>query len=317
MMRAGLVAIIVTAAALSPAGGASVGFYQLPENAYPHDVAPAADGTVWYSGQRLGVAGRFDPKTGKAEHIPLGRGSAPHGVIIAPDGAPWFTDGGLNAMVRLDPKTRAVQVFRLPSGFPNANLNTAVFDKQGIVWFTGQSGFYGRADPKTGKVDAWKAPKGFGPYGIAATPSGDVWYCSLAGDFIARIDPATGASMVVDPPKPGAGPRRIWSDSRGTLWTSLWNAGGLGRYDPANKSWKVYPMPVSRTGTYAVYVDDKDRIWATDWQANAIQRFDPKTERYETFPSDKPRSQVRQLLGRPGEVWGGESGTDRLVVVRD
>lgn len=123
--------------------------------------------------------------------------------------------------------------------------------------------------------------------------------------------------MVVDPPKPGAGPRRIWSDSRGTLWTSLWNAGGLGRYDPANKSWKVYPMPVSRTGTYAVYVDDKDRIWATDWQANAIQRFDPKTERYETFPSDKPRSQVRQLLGRPGEVWGGESGTDRLVVVRD
>jgi streptogramin lyase len=26
---------------------------------------------------------------------------------------------------------------------------------------------------------------------------------------------------------------------------------------------------------------------------------------------------VRQLAGRPGEVWGGESGADRLVVVRD
>jgi virginiamycin B lyase len=25
---------------------------------------------------------------------------------------------------------------------------------------------------------------------------------------------------------------------------------------------------------------------------------------------------VRQLLGRPGEVWGAESGADRLVVVR-
>jgi virginiamycin B lyase len=24
---------------------------------------------------------------------------------------------------------------------------------------------------------------------------------------------------------------------------------------------------------------------------------------------------VRQLLGRPGEVWGAESGVDRLVVV--
>jgi virginiamycin B lyase len=51
--------------------------------------------------------------------------------------------------------------------------------------------------------------------------------------------------------------------------------------------------------------------------ANAIQRFDPKTEAYETFPSDKKSANVRQMLGRPGEAWGGESGTDRLVVIRD
>jgi streptogramin lyase len=25
---------------------------------------------------------------------------------------------------------------------------------------------------------------------------------------------------------------------------------------------------------------------------------------------------VRQILGRPGEVWGAESGVDKLVVVR-
>jgi hypothetical protein len=35
------------------------------------------------------------------------------------------------------------------------------------------------------------------------------------------------------------------------------------------------------------------------------------------FPSDKPPANVRQMLGRPGEAWGGESGTDRIVVVRD
>ena len=29
-------------------------YYQLPPNAYPHDVAPAPDGTVWYSGQQGG-----------------------------------------------------------------------------------------------------------------------------------------------------------------------------------------------------------------------------------------------------------------------
>ena len=52
----------------------------------PHDVAPAADGTVWYSGQANGTLGRLDPSTGTVTEFPLGPGSAPHGVIVGPDG---------------------------------------------------------------------------------------------------------------------------------------------------------------------------------------------------------------------------------------
>jgi virginiamycin B lyase len=313
-------ALVVTAVLLAYAAAAQaaqVTFYQLPQGAYPHDVSPAPDGKVWYSGQRLGVLGVFDPKTGKAEHIPLGPTSSPHGVITAPDGSAWLTDGGQNAMVRFDPATRATKVFPLPKEFPRANLNTAVVDKRGMVWFTGQNGVYGRVDPATGKVDAWASPRGRGPYGITVTPAGDVWYCSLAGDYIARVDLVTGEATIVEPPRKGTGPRRIWSDSKGMLWASFWNAGGIGRYDPAKKTWTHYPMPQSKSSTYSVYVDDKDRVWATDWAANAIQRFDPATETYTTFPSDRRGADVRQMLGRPGEAWGGESGTDRLVVVRD
>jgi virginiamycin B lyase len=309
---------ILGALAVAPAvRAAEVSYYQLPHNAFPHDVAPGANGIVWYSGQQLGVLGRFDPAAGKAEHIPLGRGSAPHGVIVGKDGMVWLTDGGQNAIVRYDPGTKAIKVFPLPSNFPNANLNTAAIDKSGTVWFTGQSGVYGRVDPATGKVDAWAAPHGPGAYGITVTPNGEVWYASLAGDHIAQIDVKTGAASVVEPPRRRMGPRRIWSDSKGMLWVSFWTAGGIGRYDTAKKTWTHYPMPKSKSGTYAVYVDDKDRVWATDWQANALQMFDPATESYATFPSDRQGSGVRQLLGRPGETWGGESGNDRLVVVRD
>jgi virginiamycin B lyase len=312
--------IVASACALltwQAAEAAQVRYYQLPAGSYPHDVAPAPDGAVWYSGQRKGFLGRFDPKTGKHEEIPLGRGSSPHGVIVAPDGAVWLTDGGLNANVRYDPATKKIDVYPLPAQFPNANLNTGVIAKDGIYWFTGQNGVYGRVNPKTGKIDAWASPKGRGPYGIAATPSGDVWYVSLAGNYLAKIDPASGAAMVVEPPTPGAGPRRVWSDSKGILWVSLWQAGAIGRYDPAAKSWKTYPLPKSNSGCYSVYVDDKDRVWVTDWLENAIQMFDPATEKFTTFPSDKKGASVRQMLGRPGEAWGGESGTDRLVVVRD
>ncbi len=310
---------VIAALACAVASGAFAAeatFYQLPSGDYPHDVAPAADGTVWFSGQSKGVLGRFDPKTGKTDEIPLGPGAAPHGVIIGPDGAPWITEGGQNAIARVDPATRAVKLYPLPHEFANSNLNTPTFDKKGVLWFTGQSGVHGRLDPKVGKVEAWRSPRP-GSYGMTTTPSGDVWFASLAGDFIGKVDTATGAVTVVDPPRKGSGPRRIWSDSKGILWVSFWNSGGVGRYDPVAKSWKVYSMPKSTSGTYAVYVDDKDKVWATDWLANAIQRLDPVTESFMTFPSDKRGASIRQLNGRPGELWGGESGSDRLVVVRD
>src|SRR6516164_8410153 len=168
---------------VSPAAAAEVHYFNVPQGDHPHDVAPAPDGTVWYTGQRAGVLGRFDPNTGQVERIPLGQGSAPHGVIIGPDGAPWITDGGLNAIVRVDPLTEKVRLFFLPAGNIHANLNTATFDHSGVLWFTGQNGFYGRLDPAIGSVQVSNAPSGPGPYGITITPDGSIYYASLAGNY--------------------------------------------------------------------------------------------------------------------------------------
>src|SRR5215470_20019204 len=106
-------ALLATVAASHAAAAGQVTYYQLPSGAYPHDVAPAPDGTIYYSGQRKGILGIFDPKTGKNEEIPLGSGAAPHGVIIGPDGAAWVTEGGQNAIARVDPTTRQVRLFPL------------------------------------------------------------------------------------------------------------------------------------------------------------------------------------------------------------
>ena len=309
-------AVTIHASNAAPVSRYEVSYYDVPKGAHPHDVAPSPDGKVWYTAQAQGRLGLLDPQTGKVEQIRLGPESAPHGVIVGPDRAAWVTDGGQNAIVRVDPTTRAVKLFPLPADFPNANLNTATFDAKGVLWFTGQNGMYGRVDPANGKVQAWKAPKGVGPYGITTTPKGDVWYASLAGDHIAKIDTVSGDAMIVAPPKPGVHPRRVWSDSKGMIWTSFWTTGEVGRYDPNGKSWKVWPLPNSGSGCYAVYVDSKDKVWLTDFTANAVVRFDPETEKFESFPSSRRDVSVRQLSGRPGEVWGAESGTDRLVVVR-
>src|SRR6516225_9126074 len=92
----------------SPSGAIEAKYFPVRAGDHPHDVAPAPDGTVWYTGQRAGVLGRLDPKTGGVERIPLGKGSAPHGVIIGPDGAAWVTDGGQHAIVRVDPISKEV-----------------------------------------------------------------------------------------------------------------------------------------------------------------------------------------------------------------
>jgi len=278
-------------------------------------VAPAPDGTVWYTAQSTGELGRLNPATGETQHLKLGAPSAPHGVIVGPDGAPWITDGGRNAIVRVDPVSMEIARFPLPANRGGANLNTATFDLQGALWFTGQSGVYGRLDPTVGQMDVFSAPLGPGAYGMATAPDGTIWFASLASNYLGRIDP-TGAATVIEPPTPRQGTRRVWTDSAGIVWTSEWNAGQVGRYDPATGEWREWKLPGVRPQAYAVYVDEQDAVWLTDWTANALVRFDPATETFESFRHSQPGAEVRQLLGRPGEVWGAMSGVDRLVVAR-
>ncbi|HZB70311.1 MAG TPA: lyase [Sphingomicrobium sp.] len=290
--------------------------FQLPDGARVHDVAPAPDGTIWYTAQRQGALGILDPRTGKIRHVPLGEGSAPHGVIQGPDGAAWITDSGLNAIVRFDPKTEKLDVWNLPADVGYANLNTGAFDGDGIHWFTGQNGIYGRLDPKTGAMSVFKDPDGRGPYGIAATPSGDVYYVSLAGSHLAKIDSKTGAATIIEPPTPAQGARRVWADSKGNMWVSEWNSGNLSRYTPATNSWKMWKLPGEAPKAYAVYVDERDIVWVSDFTANAVLAFDPRTEKWTPYKGSGEGANVRQILGRPGEVYLPESGTNRIMVVR-
>ena len=282
------------------------------------DVTAAGDGTVWFCGQRNGTLNRLDPRTGAIRVVNLGQGAAPHGVIRGPDGAAWVTEGGQNAIARVDPSDHRVTLWRLPQRFNDANLNTAVFDDRGTLWFTGQNGVVGRFVPATERMEAWEAPRGRGPYGITKTPQGAVWYVSLAGNHLARIDTeATTAEalrvQILEPPTPNQGARRVWTDSRGRLWISEWNSGNLSVYDPMTGRWGVWRLPGERPRCYSVWVDPTDKVWVTDFSANAILRFDPATDGFLAFPSDRSGANVRQMDGVAGEAWGGESGTDRIV----
>ena len=94
------------AATASPAAPGPVTLQEFPvvAGSGPHDVAPAADGGVWYTGQRNGTLGHLDPRTGAVREVRLGPGSSPHGVIVDRNGVAWVTDSGQNAIVSVDPR---------------------------------------------------------------------------------------------------------------------------------------------------------------------------------------------------------------------
>src|ERR687886_743619 len=110
---AACLAILLGVVPIGAGAQSAVQEYAVPPGSRPHDVAPAADGGVWYTAQARGALGWLNPSTGETREIPLGPGSAPHGVIVAADGAAWVTDGGQNAIVRVDALTNEVRAFPL------------------------------------------------------------------------------------------------------------------------------------------------------------------------------------------------------------
>ena len=191
MLRTTLLASLLAAGAA--AAQVTLQEYPLPPRVGAHDVwaDPAPDGPVWFSAQRSGHLGILDPKTGKVELIPLGerlvaarrdrrrrRRAVAHRRRPERDRARRSEDarGEEVAAARRERATR--------TSTPRSSI------EKGIHWFTGQSGIYGRLDPRTGDMKVFDAPQGRGPYGIHATPDGVVYYASLAGSHIARIDAA-------------------------------------------------------------------------------------------------------------------------------
>lgn len=80
---------------------------------------------------------------------------------------------------------------------------------------------------------------------------------------------------------------------------------------------KVYAVP-SGAGPHDVAPapDDRDIVWASDTTGNAIVSFDPRDHRFAAFAGSAAGANVRQINGRPHEVWAAESGNDRLVRIR-
>ena len=271
--------------------------YPVPSGTRPHDVAPARDGGVWYTAQALGrarlarpedrqvAAHRARERLGAARrHRRAGRSAVDHRRRAERDRArrsPHAEGPSLPAS--------GEQWLREPQ---HGDLRP-----RGVLWFTGQSGIYGRLDPKVGKVRVFRAPRGEGPYGITTTPSGAVYYASLAGSYLGRIDVRTGKATVAPAADAAGRAARVVRLARARSGSASGTPGKVGDVRPALEALARVARARLEPDGYAVYVDERDKVWLSDFGANALVRFDPDTARFTSVALPSADAAVRQILG--------------------
>ena len=163
---------------LDPRSGA-VTEYKMPDptNDDPHTAIFDAQGMLWFTEQGGNKIGRFDPRSAKVEFKEVKTAdSHPYGIAINGKGVLYFCQLGTNKIGRIDPKTMEITDYALPASARPRRLAIAADD---TVYFTDfKGGNLGRLNPATGAVKMWASPGGHdsGPYGIAITSDGMVWY---------------------------------------------------------------------------------------------------------------------------------------------
>lgn len=292
---------------------------------YPHDPVVAADGSVWYTGQRANVVGRFDPATQQFKEFALPTpNSGPHGIIPDRDGNIWYTGNAAALIGKIDPKTAKITEYKMPD--PKAkDPHTMAFLKNGTMLFTVQAGnFVGSLDPRTpnGNIKLVSPPTANArPYGIMLDSKEMAYFDEFNAPNIGSIDPKTMKITEYPLPDKGARPRRIWVAKDDTVWYGDYARGYLGHLNPATKHVEEFKSPGGEDSKpYAIAVTADGAVWYVetgDDAHNMLVRFNPATKKFQTWPIPGGGGTVRNMdIDRNGNLWLAESGVGKLARVK-
>lgn len=315
--------------------------YEIPwEGAFPSDVVVDEEGRLWFTDRLTHAVGMFDLDTERFDRYPTPTvHSAPYGLIRAPDGTLWFGESNAGRLGRLDPRTGAIEEVEIPGLERTGPMLLAWSD--GAVWFTARdrSGAFGRHDPTTGRSSVWRealphsrsGPHQDRVYGIAATPSGQVWVARYGGVRLYRVDERPDSPTVVGMDRPylatlspsqleeleprlralwegrrvGPGIRRMAAGVDGWVWVTGYGTGEVMGIEPASGDTIHVRSVVRRSEPYGIAVDGRGRVWYSERGTNLLVVYDPATDRRSALTLPVSGGTVRNIavdLER-GRVW--------------
>lgn len=290
------------------------------EESRPRDPYVAADGRVWFVGQRGDYVANFEPETGDFNRYDLDPGTGPHNLIVDEQNRIWYAGNRAAHIGLLDPATARTIKIDMPDEDAR-DPHTLTFDGHGNIWFTVQGGnFVGRLAMENHAVQLIEVPtRGARPYGIVVNENGIPWAAEFGSHKLIHIDPETMALEEIELPNEDARPRRLVVASDGDVWYGDYERGLLGRYDPASGTFDEWALPGGEDSRpYGMAVDRFDRIWLveTGVEPNRFVGFDPARQAFVSvteIPSGAGAVRHMNYSEPAGEIW---FGTDANTIGR-
>ena len=164
------------------------------------------------------------------------------------------------------------------------------------------------------EIKEWPVPwKNTRPRDPAVDKSGRVWFVGQEGDYLGRLDPASGKFERFDLEK-GTGPHNCIVGPDGAIWFSGNAAGYIGRFDPAtSKITKIAtPDPAAHDPHTLVNAPDGS-IWFTVQVGGFVGRLDPKSGAVKLIKVEQVGARPYGIVVEPsGKVWFNEFGRNAI-----
>ena len=148
---------------------------------------------------------------------------------------------------------------------------------------------------------------------------GMLYFTVQGGNFVGRLNPATGEIVLKQPPTANTRPYGIVRATTGHFYFDQFNSNRIGELDPKTMGIKEYVLPDAAARPRRIAIDKHDIVWYGDYGRGFLGRLDPKTGKVEEFASPGgPNSRPYAIVVTSDDiVWYCETGIDdKNVLVR-
>jgi streptogramin lyase len=208
---------------------------------YPHSLAVAPDGKVWFNGhftREPELIGFVDPSRDTVVTYPVPAhptlakgpgGPIPYEIRVAPDGRIWLGELQGNRLVSFAPQTGEFRSYTMPT--PHSGPRRFDVDSKGVLWIPAYSAnLLVRLEPATGRFKEVPLPlKDAVPYVTRVDPrDGAIWIGTAAADALLRYEPGSGEFETFPLPSRGALVRHLAVDAKnGAVWLAYGASPGI------------------------------------------------------------------------------------------